>query len=112
MKFLKAKQVKAIVESFDDGTMFSVVFQKKDSTLRRMVCRTGVTQHLAGGEATYNKSDPDNFGVYDVEAQGYRCFNINRVLRIKGGGATVEACDVGDIEQPIHNAAGEAVAVK
>ena len=110
MKFLKARVVKGLIDSFDDGTMFSVVFQKADGTLRRMVCRTGVTKHLKGGESTH-KDHPENIVVFDQEAGDYRAFNSNRVLRIKGGGAMVQACDVGEIEDPIHNAKGEVVKV-
>lgn len=108
--FLKKKVVENIIGAFDDGTIFSVVFQKRDGTLRRMVCRTGVTSHLKGGEATYDKN-PDNIGVFDLEANEYRCFNGHRVLRIKGGGATVQACPVDEIEEPVHNAAGQPVEI-
>lgn len=110
MKFLRKSMVLSIVNSFDDGTIFSVVFQKSDGTLRRMVCRTGVTARLKGGKSTYD-SNPDNVGVFDTEADDYRCFNGNRVLRIKGGGAKVEACDVGAIEEPIVDAHGKGVSV-
>lgn len=122
-KYLNPKVVEAMISAFDDGTIFSVVFEKKDGTLRRMVCRTGVKKHLAGGQATY---DPDkNIGVWDTEAPGkhvddkgnpiqgdYRCFAKDKVLRIKGGGAMIEACLVGEIEDPIVNARGEEVTVK
>ena len=111
MKFLKKKVVEGLLGSFEDGTIFSVVFQKKDGSLRRMVCRTGVTAKLKGGDATYNMTDPDNYGVFDIEADDYRCFNVNRVVRIKGGGAETKACDLGEIEEPIVNAHGEAVKV-
>lgn len=109
-KFLNSKLVEGIVSAFADGTIFSVVFEKKDGTLRRMVCRTGVTRDLKGGVATYDKDA--NIGVFDTEADGYRCFPKAKVLRIKGGGAQVEACAVGEIEEPIHNARGESVKVK
>lgn len=119
LKYLTKKQVESFIESFADGAIFSVVFAKKDGTLRRMVCRQGVTAHLKGGVGTYNANDADNIGVFDTEVKNldgtfgaYRCFNAHRVLRIKGGGAKIEACDVGEIEEPIVNAHGEQVKVK
>lgn len=121
-KFLNPKVARAVIEAFSDGTIFSVVFEKKDGTLRRMVCRTGVKKHLAGGKATYDSDK--NIGVWDTEAPGdhtneagekitgdYRCFAADRVLRIKGGGNVIEACNVGEIDEPIVNARGEAVKV-
>lgn len=110
MKFLSKKIVEAMIAALDDGTMFSVVFEKADGTMRRMVCRTGVTKHLKGGEATYNKNNPDNIGVFDTEAGEYRCFNGNKVHRIKGGGATITAGELDD-EVPVTNARGEAVKI-
>lgn len=111
MQFLKKKVVQGIIDAFDDGTIFSVVFQKADGTLRRMVCRTGVKAHLKGGEATYN-ANPDNIGVFDTEKGEYRCFNGHRVLRIKGGGATIQGCDMGEIELPIHDATGKEITIR
>lgn len=107
MTFLPKAVVKAFIDGLVDNTIFSVVFEKKDGTLRRMVCRQGVTSYLKGGEATYD-ANPDNIGAFDTEAMEYRCFNATRVLRIKGGGATLLA---GEIEAPIVNARGEQVFV-
>lgn len=112
MKFLKPNMVKGIIGAFEDGKIFSVVFQKADGTLRRMVCRTGVTKHLKGGEANYAGPQDENIGVFDTEANAYRCFSSCRVVRIKGDGVTVEACTPDEIEAPIHNASGEVVKVK
>lgn len=121
-KFLSPKVVRAVIEAFSDGTIFSVVFEKKDGQLRRMVCRTGVKSHLAGGKATYDSDK--NIGVWDTQAPGnhtnaagepvtgdYRCFAADRVLRIKGGGSVTEACAVGEIDDPIVDARGQEVKV-
>lgn len=113
MGYLTKRQVEKFIESMVNGAIFSVVFEKKDGTLRRMVCKQGVTKHLKGGEATYNgkEGDGDNIGVFDTEAGEYRCFNATRVLRVKGGGATIQAGELPD-DEAILNAKGEPVKVK
>lgn len=114
IRFIKPGVVKGIIEAFDEeqpGNIFSVVIQKKDGTLRRMVCRTGVKKNLKGGENSH-KHHPENITVFDTEADDYRCFSSERVLRIKGCGTIVEACAVGEIDAPILNAAGEEVKVR
>ncbi len=109
--YLKKDQVLAFIDALTEGQIFSVIFEKADGTLRRMQCKQGVTKFLKGGEATYN-SNPDNVGVYDLEARGksnYRCFNATRVLRIRGGGAELKA--MAEITEPVVNARGEQVKV-
>lgn len=64
------------------GKFFAVNFVKKDNTIRHMVCRTGVTKHLRGG----NKTTGDKLiTVYDVQAKGYRCFYPESVISLKCG---------------------------
>lgn len=64
------------------GKIFSVLFQKKDGTLRKMVCRTGVTKHLKGGELAYDPIEKGLLSVYDMQAQGYRMINLRTIQSI------------------------------
>lgn len=70
--------------------IFSVIFQKKDGTLREMVCRLGVTKHLKGGELKYSPEDFNYLTVYDMQAEGYRTINVNTLKRIKLDGVTYD----------------------
>ena len=65
-----------------NGKFFSVRFMKKDGTVRDMVCRTGVKKHLKGGSDTLAGKD-NIVKVYDVQAKGYRCFDVSRVIAIR-----------------------------
>lgn len=80
------KQIRALVGS----KIFSVVFEKKDGTLREMVCRLGVKKHLKGGELTYDPEDKNYLVVFDMQSEGYRTININTLKKIKFEGVTYE----------------------
>ena len=84
------KVAKAIIDTIDNGQIFSVVFEKKDGSLRHMNCRKGVKKYLKGGEATYNgkAGDKNNVGVYDLVTGGYRSFNLDRLKEIRVAGHT------------------------
>ena len=70
--------------------IFSVIFQKKDGTLREMVCRLGVTKHLKGGELKYSPEDFNYLTVFDMQKQEYRTINVNTLKRIKLDGVTYD----------------------
>jgi hypothetical protein len=64
------------------GRIFSVEFTKKDGTLRKMVCRTGVKAHLKGGELPYDPMTKGLLPVFDMVAQDYRMINLNTITNI------------------------------
>jgi hypothetical protein len=66
-----------------NGRFFSVVFEKKDGTLRKMVCRTGVKKHLKGGTLKHNPAEFGHCIVWDVQKKAYRTINMNTVLELK-----------------------------
>jgi hypothetical protein len=70
--------------------IFSVVFEKKDGTLREMVCRLGVKKHLKGGWLKYSPEDFNYLVVFDMTAQDYRTINVNTLKKFKLDGVTYE----------------------
>jgi hypothetical protein len=80
------KQIRALVGS----KIFSVVFEKKDGTLREMTCRLGVKKHLKGGELSYDPEEKNYLVVFDMQSEGYRTININTLKKIKFEGVTYE----------------------
>lgn len=65
-----------------NGKFVTVTFVKKDGTLRKMNCRTGVTKHLKGGESTL---DAEQYvTVYDVAKAAYRAINRDTIIDISG----------------------------
>ena len=80
------KQIRALVGS----KIFSVVFEKKDGTLREMTCRLGVKKHLKVGELSYDPEEKNYLVVFDMQSEGYRTININTLKKIKFEGVTYE----------------------
>ena len=80
------KQLKELL----GNKIFSVVFQKKDGSIREMVCRLGVTKHLKGGELSYNPEDFNYLTVFDMQKQEYRTINVNTLRQIKFEGVTYD----------------------
>jgi hypothetical protein len=70
--------------------IFSVIFEKKDKTLREMVCRLGVKKHLKGGEKKYDTDALNYLTVYDMQAEGYRTINVNTLKQIKVDGVVYD----------------------
>lgn len=79
-----------ILRELVGNKIFSVVFEKKDGSLREMVCRLGVKKHLAGGELKYSPEELNYLIVYDMQTEGYRTININTLKKIKLDGVTYD----------------------
>jgi len=68
--------------------IFSVVFTKKDGTVRKMVCRLGVTKYLKGGEMKYSPQNKNMLVVFDIHKKDYRMINFNTITELKAQGIT------------------------
>lgn len=77
--------VSAINATRDKGTIFSVVFTKKDGTERKLVGRLGVKCHRVGGENTVSHI-PKYITVFDTQKEQYRNVNTETIKGAKIGG--------------------------
>ena len=69
---------KLILESA--GRFVTVVFEKKDGSIRTLTGRMGVTKWLKGGQSTLDK---DQFiTIYDVVNKGYRAINREAIMSV------------------------------
>jgi WYL_2, Sm-like SH3 beta-barrel fold len=69
------------------GKFFTVVFVKKDGSLRTMTARLGVTKHIAGGVCTV---DRDKYIIaYDMASEGYRSINRDTIVSVSYQGETL-----------------------
>lgn len=82
---LKALMTSALIKAIKNGQIFSVTFRKKDNSIRTLVGRKGVKKHLRGGESKIKKHE-NLVSVYDLQAKGYRSFDVNRVISLRAGG--------------------------
>ena len=66
------------------GKFITVVFYKKDNSIRTMNCRLGVTKYLKGGNSTLDK---DKFIiVYDMVKKGYRAIDKESIVSVSVDG--------------------------
>ena len=68
------------------GKFHTVIFIKKDGTLRTMNCRNGVTKHLKGGSLNYSRADKGLLGTWDTVAKGYRSINVKAIVAVHANG--------------------------
>lgn len=61
-----------------NGAIFGVEFIKKDGSLRKMTCRTGVKSHLRGGQSTTSHK-PHLVTVFDTRVGEYRSINLDTI---------------------------------
>lgn len=82
---LKQKDVVEFLDSIPETQIFTLVFLKKDETLRRMLCRRGVKKHLKTDKPSTMAHLSHMKVVYDMEAADYRAFDMRKVIWIKSG---------------------------
>lgn len=104
--------VTTVLKSIRPGRFFSVVFVKRTTgELRTMICRTGVTKYLVGGELNYDPEEkgliivwsPDSKGKHGPKDVGYRAVPYMRITQITAGG-TVYNFEPTEIEHVASNA--------
>lgn len=83
-KITKA-QIPAVIAAIPKSAIFTVEFVKKDHTVRKMNCRTGVTKYIVTPEKRQREAVkmPSNIvTVFDMQAHEYRNFNIDTTIKI------------------------------
>ena len=71
-----------------NGKFFTVKFVKKDGTLRRMTCRTGVSKGVTGKGLAFEPKEKGLKVVWSTDAEGYRMINLAQVTEITFNGET------------------------
>lgn len=78
------------------GQIFSVTFEKKDGTIRDMVCRLNVQKDLKGTRPEANEKRIETLvkngmvTVWDMVKNGYRVVNLSKIMKIKLNGVVYE----------------------
>ena len=81
MKKISRKDILHLLEQ-NKGNVFSVVFLKKDGSIRHMTCRFGVKKHLKGGELKFNPIERSLLVVFDMQKEAYRMINLETISNI------------------------------
>lgn len=89
VQVLDKSKVEAVVAAIPKTAIFTAEFVKKDNTLRKMNCRTGVVNHLTPNPKREKPVMPKNMlTVYDLQVKGYRHINLETVTKIVAEGTT------------------------
>ena len=72
------------------GRFFSVTFTKKDGSIRKMICRTGVKIGVNGNGS---KTTWTNVKVYDIQKRAFRSFNLDSLQEFKCGNTYYRTVD-------------------
>ena len=64
------------------GNIFSVVFLKKDGSVRKMICRSGVKKYINGKGMSYDPSKRGLMVVFDMQKEQYRMINLKTISNI------------------------------
>lgn len=84
MKLLKRTEILEKINLLN-GLFFTVEFIKKDGTIRKMNCRTGVKKYLSNNGKQIKLTSPIDNGilrVYDIHSKGYRSINLDTIKKI------------------------------
>ena len=94
MKKISRKDILHLLEQ-NKGNVFSVVFLKKDGSIRHMTCRFGVKKHLKGGELKFNPIERSLLVVFDMQKDQHRFINLETLSQIRHGGEVYEVAQHG-----------------
>ena len=75
-----------MMSDINNGLFFTVVFTKKDRSIRTMNCRTRVVSYLRGGEKRYDDKDYNLKTVWDRKKKEYRSFPLHEIIELKAMG--------------------------
>jgi hypothetical protein len=82
---LSKEQLRYILKN-SKGKIMTVVYRKKDGSIRTINTRTGVKKNITGGGLKYNPDEHGYVILWDLRKQAYRTVNLNTVTALKGGG--------------------------
>lgn len=80
---IEQREVENILNMIPKSALLTVVFKKKDHTIRSLNGRRGVTKHLTSNPIRKVSSSDYIVKIYDVHKKAYRSFDVNSVLEIR-----------------------------
>ena len=86
---ISREQAEQLIDS-TNGSIFSVVFVKKDGTIRKMHCRTRVHKLIKGGGLKFSPKSKGLRVVYCLTNKAYRMINLNTITNIKTKGSNYD----------------------
>lgn len=84
---IKREDLKDFINS-NKGKIMTIVFRKKDGTIRTLNTRTGVRTNITGKGLSY---DPETYGyliMWDLAKRGYRTVTVDTIQQVKANRVT------------------------
>ena len=78
----------ALKKVLGDGKVFTVVFVKKDGSIRKMNARLGVKKGVKGVGMSFDPYSKNLLPVYDMQKKGFRMINADTLIKITHKGVT------------------------
>jgi len=78
----------ALKKVLGDGKVFTVVFVKKDGSIRKMNARLGVKKGVKGVGMSFDPYSKNLLPVYDMQKKGFRMINADTLIRVTHKGVT------------------------
>ena len=75
------------------GSIFSVVFLKKNGDIRPMTCRFGVKKHLKGGKLSFSPLEKNLLVVFVMQKEAYRMIILETLMSINMKGVEYYVAD-------------------
>ena len=79
-----------VLKIVDDNRIFTVRFLRKDNSERVLTGRLGVRKGVKGVGKRFKDEDHNLITVYEMNGNGFRSFNVDRVLEIKAHGEVIK----------------------
>lgn len=82
---IKKSQIVKVLEN-SNGSIFSVVFTKKDGSDRKLTGRLGVSKGVTGVGLKFDPKSKGLLPVFDMQKEAYRMVNIETVKGVQVNG--------------------------
>ncbi len=79
VKTIGVSKARELMEQ-SNGAFFTVMFIKKNGDYREMNCRLGVSKGVNGTGRSFEPSDYDLLGVFDIQKDAHRMINLRTVV--------------------------------
>ena len=82
--------VAQLLEETSNKKIFTVTFEKKDGSIRKMNAMRGVRKGVKGVGHSFSPSEKNLLTVYDMQIREFRFVNLNNVISFKANRKTFQ----------------------
>lgn len=72
-----------VLDLVNNGSIFTVIFEKSNGELRTITGRINVKKHLKGGRKTFSDEEKNLITIYSFKDKGYRSFKAGKIKELR-----------------------------